>query len=89
MKYASRQPPSCSVSCEDVTASLFDVSNASAASADVVFVSERGVALGGVKELSDKSRSLLRSMQSVFTKKFELTEELVKLNYFLQLKSPF
>ena len=45
---------------------------------DVIFVSEKGTQLGGIKELGEKSRGLLRNMDSVFRAKSSVTVELVR-----------
>ena len=45
---------------------------------DVIFVSEKGTQLGGIKELGEKSRGLLRNMDSVFRAKSSVTDELVR-----------
>ena len=80
MKSASRQQPLHDVITEPV-ASLFDAVDANEADAShgVVFVGEKGTELGGVKELGEKSRGLLRSMDAVFTKKSESLEDMVIL----------
>ena len=81
MRYANRQPsPAVPVATCDIEITLFsDLSIEIDAnrSDDVMFVSEKGTQLGGIKELKEKSRGLLRHMDSIFFKKTEITEELV------------
>ena len=50
---------------------------------DVIFVSEKGTQLGGIKELGEKSRGLLRNMDSVFKAKSSVTDELVRKAFIL------
>ena len=93
MKLANRLQPQNEVTeCVDPLPSLFDAINAEVeVSKSVVFVSDKGTELGGVKELGEKSRGLLKNMDSVFKKKAAITEELVikTLSFKAEMFSPY
>jgi hypothetical protein len=89
MRYASRQPSTNVLSFDNVAkkTSLFDTTDIQVdETKSVVFISEKGTQLGGVKELSEKSRGLLRNMDSVFREKNALADDLVNWKSFFQLK---
>jgi hypothetical protein len=86
MRYANRQPSAIvPVAPSEDGITLFSDLSIENGSDDVMFVSEKGTQLGGIKELKEKSGGLLRHMDSIFTKKADITEELVK--YILQSTS--
>ena len=86
MRYASRQPSSNVLGFDTVASktSLFEMADVTIddTTKSVVFVSEKGTELGGVKELSEKSRGLLKNMDSIFKGKKNLAEDLV-ICYFI------
>jgi hypothetical protein len=89
MRYASRQPSTNVLSFDNVakkTSLLFDTTDIQVdETKSVVFISEKGTQLGGVKELSEKSRGLLRNMDSLFREKNALADDLVNWKSFFQL----
>ncbi len=79
MKSATRQALQNVVSESDAkTAPLFDAVDVEVDPCkNVVFMSEKGTDLGGVKELGEKSRGLLRNMDDIFRRKSPIIEDMV------------
>ena len=92
MRSANRQPPLHDVTLanSEAVTSLFDAVDTTEVDATqgVVFVGEKGTELGGVKDLGEKSRGLLRTMDSVFKKKFLSLEDLVIFIFLLCKEQP-